>query len=415
MKLLCVSNGHGEDVIAVEIVKQLQQELNCPQIAALPLVGEGHAYRKDRVPIVGPVQPMPSGGFIYMDGRQLWQDIRGGLPRLTLAQIKVVRQWGRGGGVILAVGDVVPLLFAWLSGDRYAFVGTAKSEYYLRDEAGWLPQTSKIERWWGSVYYPWERWLMSRPRCQGVFPRDRLTTQILQQWSVPAVDAGNPMMDGFAGTQAENKTLTVLLLPGSRMPEALRNWQQITEATEGVIATQPDSIFLGAIAPALDLTPFKQHLIAQGWQPHSPTVIPVKDPQAIAFTRHSATLWLSQNPTDCLEAADVAIAMAGTAIEQFVGLGKAAIAFPGSGPQFTPAFAEAYTRLLGPSFILVERPAQVAEALQLLLRDRDRLQLIAQNGRQRMGSPGAAARIVGHLKTLDFCSTEHKSITNPKH
>ena len=411
MKLLCVSNGHGEDVIAVEIIKQLQQELNCPQLAALPLVGEGHAYRKLGIPIVGPVQSMPSGGFIYMDGRQIWQDIRGGLLRLTLAQIKVVRQWGRGGGVILAVGDVVPLLFAWLSGDRYAFVGTAKSEYYLRDEAGWLPQTSKLERWWGSVYYPWERWLMSRPRCQGVFPRDRLTTKVLQQCSVPAVDAGNPMMDGFAGIQAENKTLTVLLLPGSRMPEALRNWQQITEATEGVSAMQPDPIFLGAIAPALDVIPFKQHLLAQGWQPHSPADIPVKDPQAIAFTRNGATLWLSQNPADCLQAADVAIAMAGTAIEQFVGLGKAAIAMPGSGPQFTPAFAEAYTRLLGPSFILVERPDQVAEALKLLLRDRDRLQLIAQNGRQRMGPPGAAARIVGHLKTLDFYRTEQKSIT----
>jgi len=40
--------------------------------------------------------------------------------------------------------------------------------------------------------------------------------------------------------------------------------------------------------------------------------------------------------------------MAGTATEQFVGLGKPAIAIPGIGPQFTAAFAEAQSRHLGP-------------------------------------------------------------------
>ncbi len=85
--------------------------------------------------------------------------------------------------------------------------------------------------------------------------------------------------------------------------------------------------------------------------------------------------------------------MAGTATEQFVGLGKPAIGIPGNGPQFTPAFAEAYTRLLGPSFILVDRPTRVADVVQSLLRDPDRLQLIAKNGRHRLGEPGAASRI----------------------
>ncbi|MGK7875449.1 MAG: lipid-A-disaccharide synthase-related protein [Xenococcaceae cyanobacterium] len=417
MKVLSLSNGHGEDVIAVRILEQLQLHLDAPELAALPLVGEGHAYAQLDIPIIAPVQGMPSGGFIYMDGRQLWRDVRGGLLQLTLAQYKAVRKWGRSQAesgndrcVILAVGDIVPLLFAWLSGVDYAFVGTAKSEYYLRDEAGWLPQTSHLERWFGSVYLPWERWLISHRRCKAVFPRDKLTTEILQQWSIPAFDLGNPMMDGIAPkhpspvffkTDAQEKererALIVLLLPGSRAPEAEGNWQQIIEATAGVIsAFKRPLVFLGAIAPYCRIDSFREHLVAQGWNSQALEVVeaPICDPKALAFTQKNATLLLTQNAyKDCLLAADLAIAMAGTATEQFVGLGKPAIAIPGSGPQFTYAFAEAQTRLLGPSLILVKHSKEVAGAIQSLLRDPDQLQLIAENGQRRMGSAGAAARI----------------------
>jgi len=58
--------------------------------------------------------------------------------------------------------------------------------------------------------------------------------------------------------------------------------------------------------------------------------------------------------------------MAGTATEQFVGLGKPAIAIPGMGPQFTAAFGS-QSRHLGPSLILVEQPTQVARVVQSLL------------------------------------------------
>lgn len=240
MQLLCLSNGHGEDVIAVRILQELQRHPAAPEIAALPLVGEGLAYSQLGIPIIGSVKKMPSGGFVYMEGRQLVRDVKGGLLKLISAQLKAVRSWGKKGGVILAVGDIVPLLFAWLSGAPYAFVGTAKSDYYLRDEAGLLPNRPRWEGWSGSVYLPWERWLMSRLRCLGVFPRDKLTTERLQQLSIPALDLGNPMMDGiwpenpepiFYDREAEwketQRALVVALLPGSRVPEAYDNWSMI--------------------------------------------------------------------------------------------------------------------------------------------------------------------------------------------
>ncbi len=417
MHLLCLSNGHGEDVIAVRILQELQRHPAALELAALPLVGEGRAYTQLGVPLIGSVRTMPSGGFIYMEGRQLMRDVQGGLLQLTWTQFKAVRRWSKRGGVILAVGDIVPLLFAWLSGAPYAFVGTAKSEYYLRDEAGWLPSRSRWELMFGSVYYPWERWLMRHPRCKAVFPRDKLTTETLQQWSIPAFDLGNPMMDGiypenpapvFYESDSELKemrrALVVTLLPGSREPEAYNNWQQIVRATAGFFDTFPERslLFLGAIAPALSLDPLRQTLEAQGWveQPAESIVskLQLNDPTALTFTKQKATVILTQDDYNlCLLKGDCCIAMAGTATEQFVGLGKPAIAIPGQGPQFTPAFAEAQTLLLGPSLILVEQPEKVASVVQQLLRDPDWLQLIAENGYQRMGEPGAAQRIANCL------------------
>ncbi|MEB3280905.1 MAG: lipid-A-disaccharide synthase-related protein [Lyngbya sp.] len=409
MKLLCLSNGHGEDAIAVRILQQLQHLPNPPQLAALPLVGEGIAYQKlENLPIAGPVQQMPSGGFIYMDGRQLLRDVQGGLLQLTRVQIQIIRNWAKQGASILAVGDIVPLLFAWLSGANYAFVGTAKSEYYLRDEQGPLLRQSWMQRWegWsGSVYLPWERGLMSHPRCQAVFPRDQLTTETLLKWSIPAYNLGNPMMDDLqpqtnpiCNDREKQHTLTITLLPGSRPPEAYENWHLIADAVMHLQKAfsqtenfhQPVNLtFLAAIAPSLDINPFCEHLAGLGWKKTD-----FQKPLEVEYTRENATITLTQNRfNDCLHQGDFAIAMAGTATEQFVGLGKPAIAIPGRGPQFTPRFAEAQSRLLGPSLILVKNPTEIFDGVRSLLADQNRLKLIAENGQKRMGQPGAAYRI----------------------
>jgi uncharacterized protein (TIGR03492 family) len=404
MKLVCLSNGHGEDAIAVKILQELQSLDYPDEILALPLVGEGYAYSQAKIPIIGPVQKMPSGGFIYMDNRQLWRDVQGGLIKLILNQYQALRQFinHNPNTFILAVGDIVPLIFAWLTKVNYAFVGTAKSEYYLRDEYGWLEKTSKIERFLGSVYLPWERFLMSRSRCQCVFPRDTLTAKILQKFAIPALDLGNPMMDDTFPNHSNypDQPLRILLLPGSRIPEVYHNWQVIISAVSEVIKLYPEVLFLGAIAPSLALEPLQEFLLNFNWksEPLSNYNVPINDPETYLFKHGQARLILSQNSyADCLNLAHLAIAMAGTATEQFVGLGKPAFIIPGQGPQFTLAFAEAQTRLLGCSLILVNSPQKMPHQIQSILTNPDRLNLITQNGKQRMGQPGAAKRIAHHL------------------
>ncbi|MEM7594806.1 MAG: lipid-A-disaccharide synthase-related protein, partial [Cyanobacteria bacterium P01_A01_bin.83] len=383
MKLLVLSNGHGEDLIAIRIIERLQQNTPNLELAALPIVGQGLAYKRLSIPLIGRVQQMPSGGFIYKGGKPLLQDLYGGLVQLTIEQLKLVRLWGKTGGLILAVGDIVPLLFAWFSGANYAFVGTAKSEYYLRDETNWLPRTSWLERTMNSVYLPWERWLMSRRRCQAVLPRDSLTTKILQQYSIPAYDLGNPMMDSIT-TKSQPRAsgeLNILLLPGSRMPEALRNWQQILMAVWSVITAYsqdklPQLQFSAAIAPGLDLKSFVVYSVSQGWQ------MKFQYSQTLTLTQNNCELILTQERNhEFFKMSDIAIAMAGTATEQFVGLGKPAIIFPGTGPQFTAAFAEAQSRLLGCSITMVSDSQQVGQTILNMIDDQQLLERIRLNGK----------------------------------
>jgi uncharacterized protein (TIGR03492 family) len=413
MRLLCISNGHGEDVIAIAILQALQSLAPELILTALPIVGTGELYHQQAIPLVGATKALPSGGFLNMDTRQLARDLKGGLIGLTWAQIKAVRTWAKGGGMILAVGDIVPLLFGFGSGVNYAFVGTAKSDYYWRDELGVLPKADWWRHWSRSDYFPWERWLMRHARCRCVFVRDTITATGLKQWPIRAFDAGNPMMDGFNPSMDpsmnpcmdysqdrngdwpesagdELAPLTVCLLPGSRVPEAYENWRLMVQAIENVmqVCQNRGLVFLAAVAPGLALDVLAAILLEQGWQ---------MDQQG-QYVKAKARLAVSrQDFVGFLQRGQVAIAMAGTATEQFVGLGKPVITLPGAGPQFTATFAQRQTRLLGVSVTLVANPSEVGDAVVALLSDPDRLAQIYQNGRHRLGPPGAAQRIAATL------------------
>ncbi|NEP62133.1 MAG: hypothetical protein F6K31_35190 [Symploca sp. SIO2G7] len=398
MRLLCISNGHGEDLIAARILHALQGLVPHLPMAALPIVGEGRQYQKLGIEIIGPTKQMPSGGFIYMDSQQLARDLQGGLLQLTIAQLRSMGQWLRSDDAVLAVGDIVPLLFGWLSRHAYGFVGTAKSEYHVRDEQGHCLDESTpldfLDLQRTCVYMPWERWLMQRSVC--VFPRDSMTACRLKHWAVATYDAGNPMMDGFAIPADQELTsqssLTVLLLPGSRPPEAYENWQRLLQAVANISdhSRQPITV-LTAVAPSLDLTRLAAVLIAHGWQ-HSDQ----------GYQRGSSRLLLGQDSfVDYAHRANIAIATAGTATEQFVGLGKPVFTLPGNGPQFTHSFAQAQARHLGPSVTVVPQPDQMGQALMAVLNSPEQQAVIYQNGLHRMGPPGAGERIAEILvKTL---------------
>ncbi|MGB3296270.1 MAG: lipid-A-disaccharide synthase-related protein [Phormidesmis sp.] len=453
MNLLCISNGHGEDVIARRILTGLRASTPDLRVFALPITGAGSAYQAADIPLIGPTQVLPSGGFLNRDPKQLAHDLQKGLLALTRSQLRAIKAWAKTGDAILAVGDIVPLLFAYLSRLPYTFVGTAKSEYWLRDEQGKLPGTKpweQLEGWSGSVYLPWERWLMNRDRCRAVFVRDALTARQLQSLGVEAQYAGNPMMDGLSPTgkltdllaqlraatsqaidqqsqssvaaelegsrlnspdkngpdkakataryvtpKQQTAPLTIALLPGSRQPEAYKNWENMLAAIPGLSQALPNRplILLAAITPSLSIE--KLQVSLSGWQSHA-GLYPTFTYQTA--TRLPITLMLIADAyADCLDQSEIAIATAGTATEQFVGLGKPAVTLPGNGPQFTPAFATVQAKMLGPSVQMVGQADEIGEVIAQIIRDPDRLQLIYQNGKQRMGERGAGDRIAQQL------------------
>jgi len=412
MKLLCISNGHGEDVIALRILSSLQQCSSDLDISALPISGTGSAYRSHNISIIGSPQALPSGGFLNRDIKQLTKDVRKGLLALTQQQLRAIKHWRAHANPtdpVLAVGDIVPLLFAHLSKQPYHFIGTAKSEYWLRDERGKLPPTSLISRlegWSGSVYLPWERWLMSSDRCQSIFVRDALSAQQLQKLGISADYAGNPMMDDLEPTgklapllnplsepHPSNPPLTIALLPGSRQPEAYQNWTRILTTIPSLLKSFPTRplILLAAIAPSLS----SEALLAPLPKTWQPTQISSNYP---TFSYKNVTLALINDAySDCLHSSDIAIATAGTATEQFVGLGKPALTLPGPGPQFTQTFATVQAKMLGPSIEIVNNPNHAGKVISATISDPDRLQLIYQNGIHRMGEPEAGKRIAQKL------------------
>ncbi len=184
--------------------------------------------------------------------------------------------------------------------------------------------------------------------------------------------------------------LTIALLPGSRPPEAYDNFARMLATLPGLIAAFGDRplTLLAAIAPSLSQKKLQAYL--SDWQS-----IPGTYP---AYARQTATIVLiSDAYNDCLDQAEIAIATAGTAAEQFVGLGKPVITLPGKGPQFTLAFATVQAKMLGPSIQIVNHPEQVGMAIAQIMRDPDRLRMIDQNGKQRMGESGAGDRIAQQL------------------
>lgn len=374
-RLLLISNGHGEDAIGARLVAPLRAAGWA--VEALPIVGLGLAYEAEAVPRVGPAAVMPSGGFIYGRPGALARDLRAGLISLTRAQWQALHADTARWNLVIAVGDVVPLAFAWSSGLPYGFVGCAKSDWYAGGRPG--------------CYGPHERWLMRRPQCIGVWPRDEVTTRNLQAAGVGARWLGNPMMDGLdpLGLPLPEPEAgeTIALLPGSRA-EWVQNLARLAATVQGV--AQPGRRFLAALAPGAD----PGRLAVPGW-----TTVP--GPPAALEGPRGVRIWLLPDAlADVLQAAAIVLATAGTATEQAVGCGVPAVTLPGPGPQFTAAFAKAQARLLGDPVQVAGGPEEAALRVEALLAGPEERARLAEAGRQRMGPPGAAFRIVATLPGL---------------
>ncbi|MEN9539990.1 MAG: hypothetical protein RLZZ459_81 [Cyanobacteriota bacterium] len=394
-RVLLLSNGHGEDLSGALIGKELQRLGH--HVEALPLVGHGRAYRQAEIAVLGHTREYSTGGLGYTSlvGR-LTEVVQGQILYL-LRRLGLLLRIARRYELILAVGDVIPVLAAWLSGRAFATYLVAYSSHYE-----------------GRLRLPWPCMpcLRSR-RSRRVYSRDQLTASDLsEQLGRAVLFAGNPFFDGSLGAcppLAGAPLQRLGLLPGSRLPEALQNLALMLRVLERLPQRLHQPARLGLHAALVGkLTPQEVAPLASGlgWLLH------FDGEQRCRLQRGPLQLQLEWGRfAAVVQQCDLLLSMTGTAAEQCVGLGKPVLQLAGGGPQFTAGFAEAQRRLLGPAMFCAEgspgSEQQLAGTVELLEDLLERLQQdpswregLQQLGQERIGSGGGGARMAADLDQL---------------
>jgi uncharacterized protein (TIGR03492 family) len=392
-EILFLSNGHGEDAINCQILHALRASAPDIDVSAMPIVGDGAAYSRSSVPMIGPTSPMPSGGVFYMNPLFFLKDVRAGLVRLTLQQFKATREYSQRCDLLVTTGDIVAAGFAHATGRPYIIFLSANSTYYegLAD-LGFLLN-----------------YLLSSEQCLAIFTRDALTAADLnRQGFEKAIFVGNPVMDNLSPTgkdlQLKAGVRAIAILPGSRLPEATDNLVLLLKLVKQIaaIASQPVQ-FVAALVPSLMLE-LDDIAARSGWLHREQKLIFQEIKQQGSDPEFTVEIiCYSDAFTDILQQSSLVIGMTGTALEQAVGLGKPVITIPGEGPSFTYRFAEAQNRLLGDSVQVIgtktansEIIQEAALAVDRTLQDKDYLESCVKNGLERMGKAGGSQKIANY-------------------
>lgn len=402
-RLLFISNGHGEDDNSSHVIRTLRAIRPTLDISALAIVGEGNAYRKLDIPLIGPTYTLPSGGFTYMNRLLLIDDIKAGLLTKSWQQFQAMKAAAPSMNLIVATGDTVAQAFAYFS--KQPFV------------ANIAPLSAMYE---GTLKLDILLWPIFRSaRCRAVATRDTYTATDLKQQGLDKVCFGGmPSADRIQPTDKEmnleESASMVALLPGSRTAEAIRNFKVEMQLAQEVAQLDSDIPFRAALVPSV-MAEVQQIASEMGWQSE---VMYTDNQSPWIKLSHMGNEQASQPVeifcyqdaySDIIRRSKLVVGMAGLAIEQAVAIGKPIIQIPGSGPQFTYAFAEAQNRLHGLSIQTIGTAAATADTIEeaaqrvvSTLQDSDYLQSCVENGFKKFGPLGGSARIANLiLKHLD--------------
>ena len=385
-QILLLSNGHGEDVSGALIGQALQSMGHSVQ--ALPLAGLGSPYQQAGITLLGRSHEFSTGGIGYTSLRgRLTELVQGQILYLLRRLLRLLRH-GHRFDLIVVVGDVIPVIAAWLTRRPVATYLVAYSSHYE-----------------GRLRLPWPCGeLLATRRFKAVFSRDQLTADDLtDQLQRPVQFIGNPFMDPVLTPDDALPTARrrIGLLPGSRRPELEENLLLLLQLIEQLPRDADLSLDLALVSSLEDAA--LQTLAGRvGW--HLERGVLSREGMLPISVQRGAFQAVLQH-------SDLIIGMAGTAIEQAVGLAKPALQLPGQGPQFTARFAEAQRRLLGPTVFCAPGKAgsrdnieaTAALALDLLERSRNDHELQEQCRREasrRLGTSGGGTRMAAAISDL---------------
>nr|WP_075488379.1 lipid-A-disaccharide synthase-related protein [Prochlorococcus marinus] len=401
--LLFICNGHGEDVIASEIIKRLLKIIKNINIEVLPLVGNGDVFnsiKSKKFRKIGYLKELPSGGFSNQSLRGFLLDLFAGFLIDNLRNFLIVKQKSKQNCKIIAVGDSLPLLYAWSSGCQFSFIGTPKSDHTWSSGPGW-DLSDFYHKLKGSEWDPWEMFLMTSSRCKNLIMRDKITANNLNRKNIDAKYFGNPMMDFVNSNNEKISNIIafkkIILLIGSRYPEAFKNLDNFLDCLQDFDLSN-DLIILLPLSINANLIQIQSYLNKYGFTKQSKVQFLIdedsvwkKGGKYILIGKGKFSLWANM--------ADVGLSNAGTATEQISGLGIPSLSLPGSGPQFTKSFAKRQSRLLGGSVLMCKNKKILLKRLCLLLKEKVRRLEQSKIGKQRMGKSGASKKIVDSINS----------------
>ena len=385
-RILLLSNGHGEDLSGALLGQAL---MACGHtVSALPLAGLGRPYQQAGIRLLGRSHEFSTGGLGYTSLRgRLTELIQGQILYLLRRLLRLLRCAGQF-DLIVVVGDVVPVIAAWLSRRPVATYLVAYSSHYE-----------------GRLQLPWPcAALLRSRRCRVIFSRDQLTAEDLsQQLRRPVRFLGNPFMDPVLTpvTPLPSAEQRIGLLPGSRRPELDANLALMLQLVSRLPGRPGLSLDLALVASLADaeLAALAQPL---GWALKAGRL---QREGALTIQVHRGAFQA------VLQSSDLVIGMAGTAVEQAVGLSRPVLQLQGQGPQFTAAFAEAQRRLLGPTVFCAPGAPGSADNLQasaelcldLLQRCRSDAHLrqrCTEEAQRRLGHRGGGSRMASAISEL---------------
>jgi uncharacterized protein (TIGR03492 family) len=385
MKILFVSNGHGEDAIGAFLAKTMLELESNLELEAVPIVGRGKVYEQAGIRVLGPRWSPPSGGFTFTSLELFLKDWHDGMREKTKQQHWAIRN--AKADVVMIVGDIyalwVTFSFAFKEAKPRVFQYQPLVSRYYQDGMNASDKLERSSRVTVDSFVLPERWYMKR--VEKVFTRDERSAAWLRELGVPhAQFAGNIMMDLLSPELELQPILdgrpVLALLPGTR---------------NDYLFSLPIMLETAALLPEFQtFAAFSGNLeLPTGWLW---TTAKIVDNVVRVALHDSGTrvVMLEHGFAALLQTASVVLGTSGTGNEQAVGLGKPVIGFPTRGPQYLEGFAKAQKRLLGAGLTLEKADSEhLARAVKTAHQDQDFRAQVTQAGIERMGLPGGAKRI----------------------
>ena len=392
-RILVLSNGHGEDSSGCILARRLISFGN--KVEALPIVGSGEAYKKEKINIIGKTRTFNTGGLGYNSFKGRLYDLFNGQINYFFKKILLVFAIRKKYDYFLIVGDIVPIFFAWLSRKKYFTYLVAYSSHYE-----------------GKLNLPWPcKYFLKSPNSIRIYTRDLLTSfDLSKQLKKEVLFLGNPFIDKLLKNNIKdsNNIFNIALLPGSRINELIHNFDLMLDIIQKLASYKffEKIEFNFALSSDFKMENLQNKLKIRGWQFEKISSNNFK----LLYSYKSIKVFFKWNSFEnILSKSDLAISMSGTAAEQVVGLSKPVIQIEGKGPQFTRAFAEAQRRLLGKHVYCFtdysNKNEQIDGTINLIVKimylmklDNSFLKSCKDNARNRLGDKNATLKITSDME-----------------